>query len=84
MTDKLAAGFAGRQIETQMGTLRLDAERFADDARQYADAIARGTNPHAGEANRLLQSMVQIAQAASRTQGIRETVSYLAPADGQL
>lgn len=78
MTDRIAAQFAARQVEAELATLRSDAARVAEDARLYAERVKSG-GPAPGDANRLVQGAIQLAQLAARVGGIRETVAYLAP-----
>lgn len=78
MTDRIAVQFAARQVEAELATLRSDAARVAEDARLYAARADRG-EPAPGDANRLVQGAIQLAQLAARVSGIQETVSYLAP-----
>lgn len=76
MADQLAAKFAARQIDVEHRTLKRDADRLAAAATAYAATVAAG-DPAPGEANRLVQEAIQLAQQAARLGGIRETVAYL-------
>jgi hypothetical protein len=70
MPDQIARDFAARQIA-------LETASLARDARHLADAVAKGETDHGGDAGRIAQTAMQVAQQAARLAAIRETVSYL-------
>lgn len=76
--DTLTADFAHRQIASELASLKRDADRVAEDARLYAATVAAGRSAP-GDANRLVQGAIQLAQQAARLAGVQETVAYLAP-----
>ncbi|MEV7770490.1 hypothetical protein [Kitasatospora sp. NPDC086791] len=72
------AEFTRRQIALEITTLHRDADRLAEETRRYAatvGATAAG-NPAPGDARRIAELALQVAQQAARVQGIQDTADY--------
>jgi hypothetical protein len=77
------ADFTRRQIALEATALRRDADRLAEETRTYAatvGATAAG-DPNPGDARRIAELALQVAQQAARLQGIQETAGYTAGGD---
>ena len=76
MTDSLAHRVADRQVEMYVKDVARDAAQLAETAANYAAGVKSG-GPYSGGANRLVQQAAQLAQLASRIDGMREIASLL-------
>ena len=81
MTDDLARRMADSQTRMAVESLRRDARRLAAAATRLVDQAATG-GPVSGDASRIAQEALQLAQLAARLDGMRD-IAGLLPEEGK-
>jgi hypothetical protein len=80
VTDDLARRMADSQTRMAVESLRRDARRLAAAVARLVDQAATG-GPVSGDASRIAQEAMQLAQLAARIDGMRDIAGLIAKED---